>query len=77
MIFSPDDYCRPFDASVAGTYAGNGLGCVVLCRLGDMRQAGDPISAVILSSAVNNDGDRKVGYTAPSVLGNRQLSKIR
>ncbi|MBF1994928.1 SDR family oxidoreductase [Serratia symbiotica] len=73
MIFSPDGYCRPFDASAAGTYAGNGLGCVVLRRLGDALQAGDPISAVILSSAVNNDGDRKVGYTAPSAAGQQAV----
>ncbi|MCX2959585.1 MAG: hypothetical protein N6V49_12785, partial [Serratia symbiotica] len=41
--------------------------------LGDALQAGDPISAVILSSAVNNDGDRKVGYTAPSAAGQQAV----
>ncbi|WP_284444412.1 beta-ketoacyl synthase N-terminal-like domain-containing protein, partial [Escherichia coli] len=35
MIFSPDGHCRPFDASAEGTWAGNGLGCVVLRRLRD------------------------------------------
>jgi len=48
IIFSPDGHCRPFDASAAGTYAGNVLGCVLLRRMGDALQAGDPISAVIL-----------------------------
>lgn len=59
--------CRPFDASAEGTWASNGLGCVVLRRLRDALLSGDPIISVILSSAVNNDGE--VGYTAPSVAG--------
>lgn len=69
MIFSPDGHCRPFDALAEGTWAGNGLGCVVLRRLRDALLSGDPVISVILSSAVNNDGNRKVGYTAPSVAG--------
>ncbi|ECA1950216.1 yersiniabactin polyketide synthase HMWP1 [Salmonella enterica subsp. enterica serovar Virchow] len=73
MIFSPDGHCRPFDASAQGTWAGNGLGCVVLRRLKDALLAGDPIISVILSSAVNNDGNRKVGYTAPSVAGQQAV----
>lgn len=73
MIFSPDGHCRPFDASAEGTWAGNGLGCVVLRRLRDALLSGDPIISVILSSAVNNDGNRKVGYTAPSVAGQQAV----
>ncbi|EIQ8188542.1 polyketide synthase, partial [Escherichia coli] len=73
MIFSPDGHCRPFDASAEGTWAGNGLGCVVLRRLKDALLSGDPIISVILSSAVNNDGNRKVGYTAPSVAGQQAV----
>ncbi|GHM26312.1 hypothetical protein ECZU45_00990 [Escherichia coli] len=53
--------------------AGNGLGCVVLRRLRDALLSGDPIISVILSSAVNNDGNRKVGYTAPSVAGQQAV----
>ncbi|EHD21424.1 MULTISPECIES: yersiniabactin polyketide synthase HMWP1 [Brenneria] len=73
MIFSPDGRCRPFDASAEGTWAGNGLGCVVLRRLRDALLSGDPIISVILSSAVNNDGNRKVGYTAPSAAGQQAV----
>ncbi len=54
-------------------WAGNGLGCVVLRRLRDALLSGDPIISVILSSAVNNDGNRKVGYTAPSVAGQQAV----
>ncbi|WP_445398909.1 hybrid non-ribosomal peptide synthetase/type I polyketide synthase [Streptomyces sp. LE64] len=69
LIYSPDGHCRPFDADGAGTVFGNGVGVVVLKRLADARRDGDRVLAVIKGSAVNNDGDDKVGYTAPSVLG--------
>lgn len=73
MIFSPDGHCRPFDALAQGTYAGNGVAAVVLRRLSDALRDGDPVSAVVLGSAINNDGDQKVGYTAPSVAGQREV----
>jgi len=73
MIFSPDGYCRPFDAQARGTYAGNGVAVVVLRRLSDALRDGDPAAAVVLGSAINNDGGRKVGYTAPSVAGQREV----
>ncbi|MEH2211068.1 SDR family NAD(P)-dependent oxidoreductase [Nostoc sp.] len=71
-IFSPDGYCRAFDAKAQGTVAGNGVGIVVLKRLEDAIADGDCIHAVIKSSAINNDGALKIGYTAPSVEGQAQ-----
>jgi len=68
-IISPDGHCRAFDARAQGTVPGNGLGIVVLKRLDDAVRDGDTIRAVILGSAMNNDGADKVGYTAPSVDG--------
>lgn len=73
MIFSTDGRCRPFDAQAQGTFAGNGIGAVVLRRLADALRDGDPIIAVVLGSAINNDGAQKVGYTAPSVAGQREV----
>ncbi|WP_169734033.1 polyketide synthase [Zymobacter palmae] len=73
MIFSPDGRCRPFDAEAQGTFAGNGVGAIVLRRLRDALHDGDPIAAVVLGSAINNDGERKVGYTAPSVAGQQAV----
>ncbi|MDF0732205.1 SDR family oxidoreductase [Pseudomonas entomophila] len=73
MIFSPDGRCRPFDADAQGTFAGNGVGAVVLRRLDDALRDNDPILAVLRASAINNDGSHKVGYTAPSVLGQREV----
>ncbi len=68
-ILSPDGRCRAFDAEAAGTAMGEGAGVVVLKRLADALADGDPVHAVILGSAVNNDGAFKVGYTAPSEDG--------
>ena len=72
-LFSPDGHCRPFDAKARGTIFGSGVGVVVLKRLADALRDGDRIRAVVLGSAVNNDGARKVGYTAPGEDGQVRL----
>lgn len=68
-ILSPDGHCRAFDHRAKGTIFGSGTGVVVLRRLEDAIADGDHIHAVIVGSAVNNDGASKVGYLAPSVEG--------
>ncbi|HWF02185.1 MAG TPA: SDR family NAD(P)-dependent oxidoreductase, partial [Candidatus Angelobacter sp.] len=72
-ILSPDGHCRAFDAKAQGTVSGNGVGIVVLKRLADALADHDHIEAVILGSAIGNDGSGKVGYTAPSVEGQAQV----
>lgn len=74
-VLSPDGRCRPFSAGANGTVGGSGAGLVVLKRLADAQADGDAIYAVIVGSAVNNDGADKVGFTAPSVTG--QAKAIR
>lgn len=69
MMFSPDGHCRPFDAKAEGTVFSNGFGLVVLKRLDEALKDGDHIYAVIKGSAMNNDGEQKLGFTAPSVKG--------
>lgn len=75
MILSPDGHCRAFDEQAAGTVGGNGAGIVVLKRLEDAVRDGNTIYGVIKGAAVNNDGSRKAGFTAPSVDG--QVAVIR
>lgn len=75
MIFSSDGHCRAFDARADGTVGGSGAGIVVLKRLDAARADADVIHAVILGSAINNDGAAKIGYTAPSIEG--QAAVIR
>jgi amino acid adenylation domain-containing protein len=74
-ITSPDGACRPFDADAGGTVGGSGVGIVVLRRLENALADGDTVHAVLLGSAINNDGALKVGFTAPSVDG--QAGAIR
>jgi acyl transferase domain-containing protein/glutamate-1-semialdehyde aminotransferase len=76
MILSPDGHTRTFDANAAGTVMGSGAGLVLLKRLSDALADGDPILALIKSSAVNNDGGSKAGYTAPSVPGQAEVISL-
>ncbi|NIM15012.1 MAG: amino acid adenylation domain-containing protein [Candidatus Aminicenantes bacterium] len=69
MIYSPDGHCRAFDAGAKGTVFGDGSGVVVLKRLDEALEEGDYIYAVIKGSSINNDGDKKVGFTAPGIEG--------
>jgi len=69
MIQSPDGHCRAFDAQAKGTVGGEGAGVVVLKRYEEALEDHDHIHAVIKGTAINNDGSRKIGYTAPSVAG--------
>lgn len=72
-ILSPDGHCRPFDDQAQGTIIGSGSGVVALKRLEDAIADGDTVHAVIKGSAMNNDGNTKAGYTAPSVDGQAEV----
>ncbi|UCH98695.1 MAG: polyketide synthase, partial [Candidatus Aminicenantes bacterium] len=75
MIYSADGHNRTFDAAATGSVFGDGVGVVVLKKLEDAAADGDHIYAVIKGTATNNDGFRKVGYTAPSVEGQAEVIK--
>ncbi|GAA4929142.1 type I polyketide synthase [Actinoplanes utahensis] len=68
-ILTDDGHCRPFDVAASGTLWGSGAAAVILKRLDDAVADGDRIRAVLLGSAVNNDGADKVSFSAPSVGG--------
>lgn len=68
-ILSSTGRCRAFDDEADGTLFGSGAAVVALRRLEDALRDGDNIHAVILGSAINNDGARKAGYLAPSIDG--------
>ncbi|NNC08842.1 alpha/beta fold hydrolase, partial [Corallococcus exiguus] len=74
-ILAPDGRCRPFDVNAAGTTVGNGVGMLVLKRLADAVADRDSIRAIVLGTALNNDGGAKTGFAAPSVQG--QAAVIR
>jgi len=75
MIGSADGHCRAFDKNASGTVRGEGAGIVVLKRLRNAIADKDNIFAIIKGSAINNDGNRKVGFTAPSIEGQVECIK--
>ncbi|WFR57113.1 beta-ketoacyl synthase N-terminal-like domain-containing protein [Anaerocolumna sp. AGMB13025] len=73
FIRSIDGKCRSFDCESSGTIFGSGVGTVVLKRLDDAILDNDRIYAVIRATSVNNDGSRKIGFTAPSREGQQDV----
>ncbi|MFI1934678.1 type I polyketide synthase [Streptomyces sp. NPDC020330] len=76
---SPTGTVRAFDADADGTVGGNGAAAVLLKPLARALADGDAVHAVILGSAVTNDGSDKGtgdgmgrgGFAAPGVAGQR------
>ncbi|UPT44371.1 type I polyketide synthase [Streptomyces sp. WAC00303] len=76
---SPTGTVRAFDADADGTVGGNGAAAVLLKPLARALTEGDTVHAVILGSAVTNDGSDKAtndgtgrgGFAAPGVAGQR------
>ncbi|MBD2800447.1 SDR family NAD(P)-dependent oxidoreductase [Xenorhabdus sp. M] len=73
MVRSADGHCRPFDINSNGTVGGSGAGILLLKPLDRAIEDNDYVHAVIKGSAINNDGQRKVGFTAPSVQGQAEV----
>jgi len=73
MIFSPDGHCRAFDGKAKGFAGGYGAGVVLVKALEAAIADRDHIYAVIKGTAINNDGIRKIGFTAPSIEGQAEV----
>lgn len=69
--FSSTGKIRPFDDTANGMVKGDGCGVIVIKLLEDALKDKNSIYSVIDGIGVNNDGNRKVGYAAPSVSGER------
>jgi acyl transferase domain-containing protein len=74
-IHARDGHVRAFDAKASGTNFGHGAGAVVLRRLADAMADGDVVHAVIIGSAVNNDGATKTNFSAPGGPGQTAVIK--
>lgn len=75
-VLSPTSTCHTFDESANGYGRAEGAGAVYLKRFSDAIRDGDPIRAVIRSSATNNNGKvPAVGITHPNRDGQVQVIK--
>ncbi|KAI4159807.1 MAG: hypothetical protein LQ342_006318 [Letrouitia transgressa] len=75
-VLSPDSTCHTFQETANGYGRAEGVGAVYLKRLSDAVRDGDPIRAVVRSSAVNSNGKAPaVGITHPNKQG--QVDVIR
>ncbi|MEU4205153.1 beta-ketoacyl synthase N-terminal-like domain-containing protein [Streptomyces sp. NPDC026294] len=71
-FLSPDGRCKTFDAAADGYGRGEGCAVVVLKPLTRALADGDPVYAVVKSTAVNQDGHSN-GLTAPSGTAQERL----
>ena len=71
-MLSPDGRCRFGDAHANGYVRSEGAGVILLKSLRRAVADGDPIYAVVLGSAVNNDGQAGL-FVAPSEQGQQAV----
>ncbi|KEK15819.1 beta-ketoacyl synthase N-terminal-like domain-containing protein [Limosilactobacillus reuteri] len=73
--FSRSGHMCPFDEKSDGMVTGNGCGVIIIKDLKKARINRDNIYAIISGIGINNDGNTKVGYTAPSIVGEKNAIK--
>ncbi|MEU2074854.1 amino acid adenylation domain-containing protein [Streptomyces sp. NPDC013489] len=69
---SPTGRCHAFGAAADGFVPGEGGAALVLTRLDEAQEAGDPVLAMLRGTAVNNDG-RSLSLMAPNPLTQREV----
>lgn len=70
---SMDGRCRALSDDSDGSGMASGAAVVLLKRYADALQDGDRVLALIVGSAVNNDGRDRVGYQGPGVHGRQAV----
>lgn len=66
---SKDGQILPFDKNASGIVKGDGCGVILIKPFELAKKDRDQIYAIIDGFGISNDGNHKVGYTAPSEIG--------
>ncbi|KAL9595417.1 MAG: hypothetical protein Q9219_006460 [cf. Caloplaca sp. 3 TL-2023] len=73
-VLSPTNQCHTFDSAADGYARAESVGCLFVKSLAAALRDGDPVRAVILSTAINSNGKSPgVGISHPSVLGQKNV----
>ncbi|MGP4022515.1 SDR family NAD(P)-dependent oxidoreductase [Actinomadura sp. 3N407] len=72
-LLATDGIVRPYDAKASGTVFGAGAGAVVLKRLSQAVADRDAVHAVVIGSAINNDGAAKPAFATPGERGQAEV----
>lgn len=75
-MMAPDGRCKFGDARANGYVRSEGAAAIVLKRLSDALADNDPIHAVILGSAANNDGQSSGFLTTPGGAGQEEVLRL-
>lgn len=75
-MMAPDGRCKFGDARANGYVRSEGAAAIVLKRLSDALADNDPIHALILGSAVNNDGQSSGFLTTPGGAGQEEVLRL-
>ncbi len=71
-ILSKDGKCSPFDTGTTGTVPSSAVASIILKRHADALENKDLIIASIHSYSINNDGNDKASFAAPSLSGQKK-----
>ncbi|MET0334481.1 MAG: amino acid adenylation domain-containing protein, partial [Rhizobacter sp.] len=73
MNFSSTGHVQTFDAQADGMVGSEGVAVLLVKRASQAVRDGDHIYALVRGIAINNDGDDKAGFYAPSVRGQGEV----
>ncbi|CAM3824433.1 MULTISPECIES: non-ribosomal peptide synthetase [Flavobacterium] len=73
LNFSSDGHLKAFDADADGMVGGEGVTMILVKKASEAIKDKDPIYCLLKGIALNNDGNDKAGFYAPSFNGQKKV----